>query len=217
MAAFTAIRPFTLVLPGLSQPISDPPVKQIFPLLEPPPSMSILKILSLTEPRSFEEACASMHLTLHPGQLGLIPREAWPNYAIPFGVLIVTFFQKRNSKHCRFPYKLYNALLIINQCPQFYPFVGIRWVTDEVLIVEKFVFARLLGLRSVDGGLFHQQGNFPSHGFVELSFEEAQRIAAENGVADVDSASIRFMKHRSGAFRRNCAEDVIHRIEWTRS
>jgi hypothetical protein len=149
--------------------------------------MTMFKIQLPPEPLSFDDACTSMSFSVHPRRLGLIPRDAWPDHAIPLGVLIASFFQKRNSKHCKFPYKLYNALLITDQCPHLYRHLGIRWLTDEVLVVEKFVFARLLGLRSVDGGLFHQQGNFPSHGFTELSFQEAQEVAAANGAGGVDS------------------------------
>lgn len=43
------------------------------------------------------------------------------------------------------------------------------WVKDTVFKVDKCVFGRLLGIKSYDGGLFHSQGNFPSHGFRELT------------------------------------------------
>jgi hypothetical protein len=58
----------------------------------------------------------------------------------------------------------------------------VRWVTDCVFLVQKVIFAQLLGVRTIDGSFFHQEGNFPSHGFVELAFPEAQEIARENGI-----------------------------------
>jgi hypothetical protein len=207
---------------------SEPPRKQVFPMIHtayphlapiprPSPVAVPLAYLQSADPPPFQVACQDASLTIDPHALGLIPRDTWPKGALPLGVIVAMFFQKRNSKHWNFPSKLYNALLITAECPYLYRYVGIRWVTDEVIIVEKFVFARLLGVRSVDGSLFHQQGNFPSHGFIELSFQEAQEIAAANGIGSVDSHSMRFFRHGSGAFRRNCPEDVIRRLEWTHS
>jgi hypothetical protein len=90
-------------------------------------------------------------------------------------------------------------------------------VTDDVLIVDRFIFAKLLGVRSTDGHPFHQQGNFLSHGFFELSLLDGQRIAFANGLGEVDSHSMRFFRHKNGAFTRNNREGVIEQLEWTRS
>jgi hypothetical protein len=170
--------------------------------------------LSAGDSATFEEVCRNPSVTVHPRQLGFIPSSAWPDVALPFGVLVVTFFQKRNSRHCKFPYKIFNALRLTEMRPELFRFVGIRWVTSEIIVVEKFVFAKLLGVRSVDGSLFHQQGNFPSHGFVELSFQEAQEVAAANGEGEVDSHTMRFLRPRSAAFVRDRGEDVIHELGW---
>jgi hypothetical protein len=207
------------------QPKTEAPRKQVFPMLDPPcphpvatrrfsPIIIPFIYLQSTDPPPFEAACKDPTLTIDPCTLGLIPRDTWPKGALPLGVIVATFFQKRNSKHWNFPSKLYNALLITEECPPLYRYLGIRWVTDEVIVVEKFIFARLLGVRSIDGSLFHQQGNFPSHGFMELSFQEAQAVAAANGFGSVDSHSMRFLRHMRGTFRRNCSENVIRQLEW---
>ena len=180
------------------------------------------KILSFSAPAllnssvTFEDACSDPNFTLNPGHIGFIPHSAWQNEQIPFGTLVVNFFRKRNSMHCKFPFKLYNALLLTDKIPSFYRFVGIRWVTDAVFVVDKNIFAKLLGVRTIDGSLFHQQGNFPSHGFVELSFQEASQIAEDNGMGVVDSSSMRFLKHAAGRFTHNCPEFNIDNIKWMR-
>jgi hypothetical protein len=119
-------------------------------------------------------------------------------------------------KHCQFPLKLYNALPLTTKCPEFYQYIGVRWMTDEVFLVEKYLFAKLLGVRSIDGSLFHRQENFPSHGFAEMSFQDAQEIARANGVNEINSQTMRFLRHKSGAFTRHSNEDVIHELEWIR-
>ena len=172
----------------------------------PPP-----QILSPSE--TFEDACSNPRFTVNPSEVGFIPRDAWRDEDIPFGFLVMSFFRKRNSMHCKFPFKLYNALVLTDKHPLFFPYVGVRWVTETVLVVEKNVFAKLLGVRSVDGSLFHQQGNFPSHGFVELPFEEASQIARDNGI---DTENTRFLRHATGDFRRNSQEVNLASIKWVR-
>jgi hypothetical protein len=107
-----------------------------------------------------------------------------------------------------------NALILAEKAPTFRPFLGVQWVTDEVFVVNKFVFACLLGVRTVDGSFFHQQGNFPSHGFVELSFQEASEIAEERGLGPVDSTNMRFLKHGSGGLTRKSTEFDLAQLKW---
>jgi hypothetical protein len=85
----------------------------------------------------------------------------------------------------RFLHKLFNALKISEVRPSLYPFVGVQWVTDTILKVDKARFARLLGTKCIDGALFHQQGNFPSHGFAELRIEEARAAIPRELLSDV--------------------------------
>jgi hypothetical protein len=80
-------------------------------------------------------------------------------------------------------------------------------------MVQKMIFAQLLGVRTIDGSFFHQQGNFPSHGFVELAFPDAQVIAYECGIGEVDSTNMRFFKHGSGLFTRGSADLQIQQLK----
>jgi hypothetical protein len=164
-----------------------------------------------TRPLSFEDACTDRSLIVKPVALGFIPLEAWPNEDMTFGSLVDSFFQRRNSKHCTFPFKLVNALALVESAPKLFPVIGIKWFTDTVLLVEGQSFARLLGVRTIDGSLFHQQGNFPTHGFIEISFPEAQQLADERGLEKIDSSNMRFLRHGTGAFTRSNVEfDQLH-------
>lgn len=166
------------------------------------------------EKMDFEKMCMDPTVTINPRALQFIPTAAWASDNMSFGLLVSTFFRKRNSMHCKFPYKLYNALKMTQFCPEFIPHVGVEWVTDSVFRVHRVVFARLLGVRTVEGGLFHQQGNFPSHGFIELPFDQSDRISRECGFGPADLSQVRFMTHTSGEFVRQSTEDDLEKCRW---
>lgn len=127
---------------------------------------------------------------------------------------MATFFRKRNSMHCKFPFKLFNALKLTQNCPEFLPHVGVEWVTDSVFRVHRAAFARLLGVKTIEGGLFHQQGNFPSHGFVELPFDVSDCISREAGLGPADLSQVRFMRHSAGLFVRQSTERDLESCKW---
>ena len=162
----------------------------------------------------FDKAVSDPMLTLNPRRLQFIPTNVWLNDNISFGALVATFFRKRNSMHCKFTNKLYNALKISTFLPELIPLVGIEWVTDNVFRVHRANFARLLGVKAIEGGLFHQQGNFPSHGFYELSFSESDELSRMFGFGPVDLSQYRFITHNSGAFRRTSTEEELENCRW---
>ena len=162
----------------------------------------------------FDKVCLDASITVNPRRLQFVPARAWPNEAVPFGILVATFFRKRNSMHCKVPFKLFNALKLTQQCPEFLPHVGVEWTTDTVFRVHRAAFARLLGVKTVEGGLFHQQGNFPSHGFLELPFDESDRISRAAGLGPADLSQVRFMTHATGRFHRQSTEEDLEMCKW---
>jgi hypothetical protein len=104
---------------------------------------------------SFEDACGVWNMKINPKTLKFLPYEAWSSDDILFGVLVSSFFQIRNSMHCKFPFKLCNALLLTNAFPEIFRFIGVRWVTNDILLADSPIFAKLLGVKAVDGSLFH--------------------------------------------------------------
>jgi hypothetical protein len=75
-------------------------------------------------------------------------------------------------------------------------------------------FARLIGVKSVDGCLFHRQGNFPSYGFAELPVEQARMIVPEHVLAGVDFDTVRLLRHEPGVFVRGCGPHVEKMCKW---
>jgi hypothetical protein len=160
--------------------------------------------------------CNDPEIKFNPRRFGFIPRNVWTNHDVSFGEIVVNFFQRKNSSDSRFSHKLYNALKIASEDSFYVDFLGVEWVTDSILKVDKRVFGRLLGIQRIDGSLFHQQGNFPSHGFVELSEREARRYLTDVDLEGVDYDNIRLLTHQSGIFRRGSTErDITAHCKWT--
>jgi hypothetical protein len=164
----------------------------------------------------FRVLCNSNTPLLHPRDLGFLPLQ-WPDTPHTFGDLVRRFFQKRNSSHTRFLHKLFNALKIEEHEPVLYDGVGVKWVSDDLIQVDKHKFGRLLGIRSIDGSLFHKQGNFPSHGFVELTLGQAKRFLTTEALRRIDFENVRLLRHEPGVFVRGCGPDVDESCRWINS
>jgi hypothetical protein len=165
----------------------------------------------------FAQICADGAVRFNPHHLGFIPSNFWFDQEYTFGDLVADFFQKKNNSNSRFSHKLYNALKIAEEDPFYVTFLGIEWVTDHVLKIDKKIFARLLGIKTIDGSLFHQQGNFPSHGFVELNERAAHEAVSEADLEGVDYENVRLLTHQPGIFIRGCTEEAIDRCKWISS
>ena len=165
----------------------------------------------------FAAALKDSSLSFNPCSLGFIPHNKWDNKTMSFGEVVQEFFQRKNNANCRFSYKLYNALKLAAYDPKYEKFVGVKWITNEILRVDKKVFARLLGIKTIDGSLFHRQGNFPSHGFVEMTTSQVQQLKANYDVHDVDFENIRLLTHIEKVFVKDCTEDDLEGRKWINS
>lgn len=164
---------------------------------------------------TFDEVCENSNIVVNPRRAGFIPYSLWPNENISFGFLTSTFFRKRNMANSKFPHKLYNALKISEIYPDFINHVGIQWVTNEIFRVDRAAFANLLGVKSIEGSLFHQQGNFPSHGFIELDYPESDQLSIDSNFGHVDLSTHRFLKCCHGNFNRYSTERDIIDLKWS--
>jgi hypothetical protein len=173
-----------------------------------------LEVDSPSSNAEYTSALANSTLTFSPQALGFLPSNYWLAVDVTFGDLVVKFFQRKNGANCRFPHKLFNALLLVDSDPGLFRFIGVRWLTDRVLKVDKLIFGRLLGIMSVDGGLFHHQGNFRSHGFAELGGEELTALRPAYDLSDVDMDRVRLLCHEGNAFTKGCDEEAVSRCRW---
>lgn len=177
---------------------------------------SELDIEGPTSNEAYQAALNDQNLTVSPQALGFLPSNYWLNLDSTFGDLVTKFFQRKNNANCRFPHKLYNALAIVDQDPKMYNLLGVKWITNDIFKVDKLIFGRVLGISSIDGGLFHRQGNFPSHGFREVSSTELAELKNKYGaeLADVDQERIRLLYHESKMFTKTSNEDSVTKCRW---
>lgn len=175
-----------------------------------------LEIEGPTSNEAYQAALNDQNLTVSPQALGFLPSNYWLNLDSTFGDLVTKFFQRKNNANCRFPHKLYNALAIVDQDPKMYNLLGVKWITNEIFKVDKLIFGRVLGISSIDGGLFHRQGNFPSHGFREVSSTELAELKNKFGaeLADVDQERIRLLYHEAKMFTKTSNEDSVTKCRW---
>ncbi|KAK8875839.1 hypothetical protein M9Y10_006014 [Tritrichomonas musculus] len=171
----------------------------------------------LNDDTDFNLSCQESEFVINPQKLGFIPSNSWMDKEITFGYLVTSFFQKRNNASSRFSHKLYNALRLSSAHPNLTPYIGVEWITPTILKVNKYTFARLLRIKTIDGSLFHQQGNFPSHGFVELTEREAHEFLTPNQLEDVDYETVRLLRHPAGIFTRDCTGSDIADCKWINS
>jgi hypothetical protein len=150
----------------------------------------------------FPLLCRDPLVSFDAKALGFIPADVWPREKYTFGDLVTDFFRRKSSGSTRFLHKLYNALRIVQSDAFYADVVGIEWVSDQVIKVSKRKFGRLLGIRAIEGSLFHQQGSFPAHGFRELGPAEARELVSPQDLEDVDFDEVRLLVHAAGAFAR---------------
>jgi hypothetical protein len=174
------------------------------PLLEPATQSDL----------AFALICRDRSIQLNPRHLGFVPAHSWQGDDITFGDLVTDFFRKKSNAGNRFIHKLFNALKVVETDHKFAAVVGVQWVSEKVLRVHKRSFARLLGIKTIDGSLFHQQGNFPSHGFAELSAREARIDLPVEALIGVDGDEVRLLVHTPRVFVRQCPESAIDACKW---
>jgi hypothetical protein len=166
------------------------------------------------EDAEFMAATHDTSLIVSPHALGFIPFTLWHDRNYTFGELVSDFFQRKNHASCRFSYKLFNSLRLSEITERFAVLCGVKWLNNIIVRVDKRAFARLLGIKSIDGSLFHQQGNFTSHGFIEVSAEDVPRICPDVDLTGVDYDAVRLLYHSDGTFVRTAQEADLITCKW---
>ena len=189
-------------------PMRPPRRPMNFPMLRPKTELP-------NDDGAFMAACSDPSLRFNPKRLGFIPDTLWSDKEVTFGEVVTDFFQRKNNANSRFSHKLFNALKLSEYDPIYPQFVGVFWLNQTILRVDKRAFARLLGIKSIDGSLFHQQGNFPSHGFFEIGAGDAVRWCPPDlDLTGVDFENVRLLIHTENLFRKGCTQSDIEHCKW---
>jgi hypothetical protein len=179
------------------------------------PRPAVIGAISGTTDDEFAAACGDASLVLNPRKLGFIPTTFWGDADTTFGQCVADFFQRKNCAACRFSHKLFNALRLSELGGSYPRLTGVLWLNDMILRVDKVTFARLLGIKSIDGSLFHQQGNFPSHGFFEIGSGDQRRFVPPGiDLTDVDFENVRLLIHPRRQFKKGCTAKDIQQCRW---
>ncbi|OHT06831.1 hypothetical protein TRFO_25078 [Tritrichomonas foetus] len=140
----------------------------------------------------------------HRHELGFVPQSEWPPQNMSLNELKGLYFTRRNGAARQFDFKLYNALCITSKFPEAYNYVGAIWVTQNVMKIHSQIFANLLGIHSIQGGLFHKQGNFSRHGFIHVYKQSTMNLQKSPLCDDVDDYNVRLYTDRRNRFCRGC-------------
>ena len=151
---------------------------------------------------------------IDPVALGFIPPNTWAQKMYSLISLRETYFAKKNNVNRRFEHKLWNALRITTAFPQFDKIVGCVWASDKIIKVYKTPFAFLLGITTIDGGLFHKQGNFTRHGFSDMAEYDAVAALPPDQLADVDYREVHLLYTKDGSFSSTSTEQSISQCKW---
>ena len=166
----------------------------------------------------FKQLYEDKTVVINPKKLHFIPTKFWPDEDIPFCDIVDDFFRRKNHINCRFPHKLYNALKLNELGDKFRKISGVTWLSPMVLRVDKIGFSRLLGISSIEGSLFHRQGNFTTHGFSEIGFDELTLIFGYQVAKElVQNSDVRYLKHNLGIFQEGVTEEAIEACKWVSS
>jgi hypothetical protein len=171
---------------------------------------NLQKLLAEAEPM------ASLYTAeiIDPIALGFVPTGSWSPQTSSLQVLQDSYFIRKNNVNRRFEHKLWNALRITSAYPNLTKCVGVHWLNDRIIKVYKRVFARLLNISCIDGGLFHKQGNFTRHGFVVVLEAAAKQELASEQILDVDFREVTLISHKDGRFIRDADEETISHCRW---
>ena len=132
-----------------------------------------------------------------PSELGFIPESDWSAKAFSLWELREKYFMRRNGAIRQFDCKLFNALRITLKYPDAYEYVGAIWITNSIMKIDSQIFAHLLNIHAVQGGLFHKQGNFSRHGFQHILRSSSISLMKSPECSDVDDYQVRLYQDKS--------------------
>ena len=188
-----------------AKPPPEPPKPRPAPPVPAPPVMPMQPFPRFAMPMAvpfFHVFDPNAHV-IRPHELGFVPKSEWPPQVFTLWDLRQMYFTRRNGAGRRFDFKLYNALCITKAFPTAYALIGAAWIGPTVMKIHSQVFANLLGIHAVQGGLFHKQGNFSRHGFQQVMRTSPAALALHVDLRDVDDYSVRLFTDQHNRFSRD--------------
>jgi hypothetical protein len=197
-----------------SQPSPHP--RTYFPLL---PGGSLFNSLRLSEQSGFfNNDFSELDLSdyqIDPLELGFIPPCRWKSGETSLSNVIQEFFKARPSRILRFEQKLWNALALTRHNPMLYSQIGVKWVSMNLIKVNRDVFGKFINVSKPAAALYNNQGSFTTHGFVEVPLRDVNDVDKED-LNDVDESITRLFRHRTDSFRMKSDQTEVMTCRYTR-
>lgn len=170
-------------------PNSFNPIQQPIPMASPSPQMQYCIDMNQQQIPdqpffdnypTFEDVYNDSTCILNPMELHLLPEKYWSQQpsTMTFAQIVNTYFKQNRTQNSTFMLKLYNLLLISIQCPILEKALGARWLNDNVIDISRSGLINIFNVRenTVDGSMFHRQGNFSTHKFIEINESNFQQL-----------------------------------------
>jgi hypothetical protein len=113
---------------------------------------------------------------------------------------ISDFFSARSSRILRFECKLWNALTLTRADPALYRYIGVAWITRDILKVNREVFGQFINVTRPAAALYNNQGSFATHGFREVALSDVKQLVADEELEDVEESVVRLFQHLTPLF-----------------
>lgn len=216
----------SMLQPSIQSPHNDNTTYLIQPPT-PPPTTYITKTQRYTSTESPVEYRGMIHhktdvdlydRVFNPLELNFLPKELFATQSMTLKYVIENFFHARSTKNLRFEHKLWNALALSTHFPDLIHILGIQWVSNDVLKVNRDRFGSLINVTKPSAALFNNQGSFQTHRFLEVSKHEAIHTfnIPPASIEDVDESVVRLYRHSDGLLRANSQKTDIHSCRWNR-
>lgn len=159
-----------------------------------------------------------LDITINPIELNFLPKEFWLTPQTTIKQVVQSFFKARSTKNLRFEHKLWNALILSTNYPELISILGIYWISIDILKVNRDIFGALINVTKPAAALFNSQGSFLTHGFVEVSKEEALKVhmIKDELVEDVDESVVRLFRHSAGLLKANSHKGDLVTCRWNK-
>ncbi|OHT14047.1 hypothetical protein TRFO_43168 [Tritrichomonas foetus] len=159
------------------------------------------------------ESLSLYNICVNPLIFKFLPPGQWEDRHMCVSTLLKTHFQSLSTKKIRFEHKLWNALQLTSAFPELYQILGLSIVTPSLLKADRDKMGNSFALTKPNAALFNQQGAFPSHGFVEVTREDALRKfrAHQYMITDVDEMKVRLYAPKDNNMTLN---DHLQNCHW---
>ena len=136
-----------------------------------------------------------------------------------FWKLYYGFFRQMCTRRRVFQQKLYAALKITLQNPEFYPLLGAMWISEHHFKVNATTFGMAINTcgGKAKSAIFNNCGLFAKHGFEEVPRSRVEGIVSPGLLQDVDEFNVRVIADPMLKFGINSMPSEMKRFKFRKT